>query len=98
MMQAKTAQLLNHTPALGFRHKSYSSQWCLRPRPPVKPTQIYRDDPLRSPRNSRKGNNHRRKPGAVKLDLTIHCFEQPQCDMPLTGISDSTRFERPPVI
>ena len=68
MTQAKTAQLLNHTSALGVGHRSYSSQWCLRPRPPVKPTQIYRDDPLRSPRSSRKGNNHRRKPGM----LTVH--------------------------
>lgn len=63
MSQAKNAQLLNHTSAFGGRHRSYSSQWCLRPRPPIKPTQNYRDDPLRSPRSSRKGNNHRRKPG-----------------------------------
>lgn len=82
--QAKTAQI-SHTvtpPRPTFtdevtppRPTSVWSFTCLRPAPPLRPSLMCRDDPLRSPRSSRR-STQRKKPGEdseVGLGFDLFC-------------------------
>ena len=65
--QAKTAQISHTTAQISHtvtppRPTSVWSFTCLRPAPPLRPSLMCRDDPLRSPRSSRR-STQRKKPG-----------------------------------